>query len=296
MDHDLVIITGVGQHSDPEEGGPKLRATVERLLASLHLPICTSPPSYTDSLGPPSLTIDPRTRGPVSAPTSRTGPAFGGRVYAGLRAFKPSNLDAAKASRTAAVEGMESLTASVLGGTAGEGAAQGFEAEAPSGKVEWSRGEAARLLTAAILLDWASPAGGGSWPASAGFQHSRVAETAARLGTEWLTAAAAAEQLPWGGGPLVPSRSGVQPPASLAEGTVMEVGEVERVGVGGEVRSVVAERRRSQSRQRSGDQEADQRAIAQHEEDCRNPGRLVVTRAALIAWLDSRASSKSLPV
>ena len=296
MDHDLVIITGVGQHSDPEEGGPKLRATVERLLASLHLPICTSLHSYTNSLGPTSLTIEPRTRGAVAAPTSRTGSAFGGRVYAGLRAFKPPNLDAVELSRTAAVEGIESLTDSVVGGTAGEGAAQGFKAEAPSGKVEWSRGEAARLLTAAILLDWASPAGGGSWPASAGFQHSRVAETAARLGTEWLTAAAA-EQLPWGGGPLVPSRSGVKPPAPpAAEGTVMEVGEVERVGFGGEVGSVVAKRRRSQSRQRSGDQEADQWATAQHEEDCRNPGRLVVTRAALIAWLESRASSKSLPV
>ena len=199
-------------------------------------------------------------------------------------------MGAAAAPRVAAAAGNGAHTVPQAGGAAAKHAEDGAECEAQDGEAVWSRGEAARLLTAAIILDWTSPAGGHSWPAAAGFRPSRVAETTARLGTEWFTEAAAAEQLPRGRDQAAAAESwpGSQPDAPYpAVGRAVDVKAVQ------EVDGVHSERGRSRSRQRNGDLEADQRAVAQHEEDCRNPGRLVVPRAALIAWLDIRASLKA---
>ena len=146
----------------------------------------------------------------------------------------------------------------------------------------WSRSEAARLLTEAILLDWTTPwqagtargasrrAGGrGSWAAAGGVR-SRVAEATARLGTDWLSAAAAKEGKR-SGDSCPPADPVVKAPTDSAGADWHATGEVAPADASS---AAAAE------------------TIAARDEgkhSARNPGRLVISHDALVAWLESKS-------
>ena len=204
-----------------------------------------------------------------------------------LVAFKPhGGLAAPQAATGQQLELQHDAETNVPCVTAGSGAGTtgadlpGTQGHAGVPIGSWSRSEAARLLTEAILLDWTTPwpsgsgdrrtgSGRGSWAAAAGVR-SRVAETTARLGTDWLSAAA-------GHASFRPS----VPPSDTAAAEVGNaiahaqsapgqeiIDKLEVPGHAGSVSSATGE--------------------VQQQHNARNAGRLVVPRETLMAWLGSK--------
>ena len=296
---DLVIIVGAGQHSAPEDG-PKLRATVERLLGALHLPDGTHAPSPQTS--PVASPASEPHHSAVLAPNNGSGMAIiqsgsaASRLRQRLIAFKP--LRGLASPQTAAVQQTEPEHDAVSSTASAAAAADAVIAEITAEQVPgqrgkaseagpWSRSEAARLLTEAIVLDWTTPwpsgsgerrAGGGrgSWPAAAGVR-SRVAETTARLGTDWLSAASVNAR---GGTPMVPSDT--TPAEDGTDGAhqgITAAGErMKRMQVSEHTSAAISAATTAVSGAGEG----------QRYHSALNVGRLVVPRDALMAWLASK--------
>ena len=296
---DLVIITGAGQHSAPEEGA-KLRATVERLLAALHLPACPhGGPGLRAAPAPAAAEADALSH---AAGSMREQSSIDGGIGAGSRrrqqlvAFKflgarkpylsahpkADDQDAERhAVSTPARAAVEPTAANLEAAGAGSSGDDG-EGQPPAGP--WSRSEAARLLTEAILLDWTTPwqagivrgadrwAGGRRSWAAAGGVRSRVAETTARLGTDWLSAAAGK------GGDQSVDPHAVAGRAAEALGGAADAerrASSEQVPAGVNVPNpAVAETMSARNE-------------TQH--NVQNAGRLVILHDALVAWLESKS-------
>ncbi len=294
---DLVIITGAGQHSAPEEG-PKLRATVERLLAALHLPAgIQNRPGLMAGPAPAAAEANARLYNAgsiqehslvdgVFSPGSRRRQQlvafkFPGARNRHLNTHRQANgrdaerhavaLPASTAEPTAA-----SLQAAVAGSSGDDSAGQPLAGP-------WSRSEAARLLTEAILLDWTTPwqagiargadrrAGGrGSWAAAGGVR-SRVAETTARLGTDWLSAAAARHGHP-PANLFAPADSGVEALSGPADAAWRASGAQKSANI--------------DAPSPAGPEAMSTRAASLP--GTQNAGRLVIAHDALVAWLESK--------
>ena len=292
---DLVIITGAGQHSAPEEG-PKLRATVERLLAALHLPagphdrpelMALPAPAAADADARPHSVGSMQEQSLVDA-----GDHAGSRRRQQLVAFKfpgarnPSlnthqqanGRDAERHAAALPASTAEPAAATLEAAVAG---ASGDDSQKQPLAGSWSRSEAARLLTEAILLDWTTPwqagvargadrrAGGrGSWAAAGGVR-SRVAETTARLGTDWLSAAAAKNGNP-----------SANPPADSGAEALIDFANA------GWHASGAKQPASTDAPSPVGPEAVSARSASQH--GTQNAGRLVIAHDALVAWLESK--------
>ena len=287
-----MIITGAGQHSAPEEG-PKLRATVERLLTALHLGN-GSHEGPAPGVAPASASAQPSVRDlPSNGLHSRTSilthnPADTRRRQR-LVAFKASGVQhKAKGQDNGHSVAAPDAGAAEPTAASPESAVADSRGNVPPLVGPWSRSEAARLLTEAILLDWTNPwqpgtargvdrrtGGRGSWAAAAGVR-SRVAETTARLGTDWLSAAAADHD----GAPAAPPM-----PAKPADSDISEVAD----GEGVEWQSSGAQADGHAATTTSAAEESMSAVVdGQQQPGNDNAGRVIVPQSALVAWLGSK--------
>jgi len=292
-----VIITGAGQHSAPEEG-PKLRATVERLLAALHLPAGVQDrPGLQAAPAQAAAEADarPYIAGSIQEQSLVDGvDGAGSRRRQQLVAFKfpgarnlylnthrqANGRDAERHAVALPASTAEPTAASLQAAVAGS---SGDESQGQPLAGPWSRSEAARLLTEAILLDWTTPwqagiargadrrAGGrGSWAAAGGVR-SRVAETAARLGTDWLSAVAA--------------RDG-HPPANASGPADCGVKALRGSADAGRRATGAKQPANTDAPSPAAAETLSARDAGQH--GTQNAGRLVISHDALVAWLESK--------